>query len=78
MYHIDHVVKSYLRSLLDLGVERITVASLLGALGAALDELVVNVSLDERATSGRAALAVVEEKRKVTHFHRTLHCNTQR
>ena len=65
--------RSHLRSLLVVGVKGVAHGAFLGALGARLDEVVVDVGLDEDAAAGAAALALVEEQAEVARLHRVLH-----
>ena len=55
-----HLLLRDLRALLGGRVERVADLALLGLLGQALDELLVDLLLDEQPAAGRAALAAVE------------------
>ena len=64
--HVDvaedlvHLLLRDLRALLGGRVERIAELALLGLVGQALDEFLVDLLLDEQPAAGRAALAAVE------------------
>lgn len=64
----------YLRSLLSLHVKRVSHHSSFSTLNAALNKLIINVSLNISARASTATLALVEEQSEVGLLHSIFHC----